>query len=289
MTKNNIRIGVIGGGFVGSATKLLTSNNVSCIVYDIDNSKCFPSNTTFEDICLCEAVFIAVPTPITKTTNDTFGMCDTRIVSSVIKQLIEARYDGIIIVRSTVPVGFCDTFNSKQVHFMPEFLTEKNWANDFVNCKNWIFGLSSFCDEKESQFLKEWFQNLINSSDVIHKYCSFVTTKEAEMIKYFRNCFLAVKVSFCNEMYRFAESHKMDYDTIRQLACVDERIGLSHTIVPGPKDCSGGGGFGFGGSCFGKDTASLEYQMKQQNVCCDVLSGAIKRNNEIDRPSKDWM
>ena len=109
------------------------------------------------------------------------------------------------------------------------------------------------------------------------------------MIKYFRNCFLAVKVSFCNEMYRFCESHGMEYDTVRKLACDDNRVGHSHTIVPGPKDCSGGGGYGFSGSCFGKDTASLEGQMINKNVRSDIISAAIKRNNEVDRPEKDWM
>jgi UDPglucose 6-dehydrogenase len=85
-------------------------------------------------------------------------------------------------------------------------------------------------------------------------------------------------------MYQFAQSHNMDYDAIRSIACIDKRIGLSHSAVPGHD-----GKKGFGGTCFPKDMASLEYQMKQQNVSSSVVSAAIARNTHVDRPEKDWL
>ncbi len=268
---------------MGGATKLLQSETIDCIIYDLDKTKCVPIETSFSDVLKTEAVFIAVPTPITLKP-ETYGKCNTTIVSSVIKQLQEANYTGKIIVRSTVPIGYCDSFECSNIHFMPEFLTEKNWANDFINCKLWVFGVSPFCSEPESNEIKTWFQRLIDESGVKNKECSFVSTKEGEMVKYFRNCFLAVKVSFCNEMYRFALSHNMNYEAIRNIACADERIGHSHSFVPGHD-----GKFGIGMKCLPKELASFEAQCKEQNVRSDVVSAVIKRNNEVDRPEKDWI
>ena len=146
-----MKIGVIGGGFVGSATRLLTSKDIECIVYDLNPEKCNPRNTTFKDVCNTEAVFIAVPTPITVTEEDS-GKCNTRYVSSVIKQLKDVDYKGHIIVRSTVPVGYCDT---QKVHFMPEFLTEKNWeeGNDIQLTQKQMIALIVELNDKTEEVI----------------------------------------------------------------------------------------------------------------------------------------
>ena len=274
-----IHIGIIGGGFVGGATSLLSSAHVNTIVYDLDPKKCKPEGTTFDDILKTEGVFIAVPTPFTSSQEE-YGKCNTKIVDIVIKQLKDANYKGYIIVRSTVPVGYCE---SRNVHFMPEFLTEKNWAEDFMNCKLWIFGISSAISREDAIKIKEWFSTLLNISNVTHKRCEFVSTKEGELIKYFRNCFLAVKVGFSNEMYQFANSLDIDYENVRKLACEDERVGHSHTIVPF------NGRTGIRQKCLPKEIASFEYQCKQRNIRSDIISGTIKRNDELDCPERDWL
>jgi UDPglucose 6-dehydrogenase len=282
-----IQIGIIGGGFVGTATSLLSQNNnkINSIIYDIDPNRCSPLSTTFEDILQTNAVFICVWTPMITNAKE-FGKCDTSIVESIINQLKNANYKGYIVVRSTVPVGFC---RSNSVYFMPEFLTEANWKNDFLNCEKWIFGLNmeNYSNEdldKNNAKFQEFATNLIFSSNVINKNIAFVDSDPAEYLKYFRNCFLALKVSFCNEMFQFAQSKSIDYDDIIDLITDDKRIGSSHTLVPGPDGLRG-----FGGNCFLKDMASLEYQMNQKNVRSDIISAAIKRNNEIDRSKIDWM
>jgi len=274
------KIGIIGGGFVGGATSLLQSEKVQTIIYDINPERCIPLGSTFNDILNTEAVFICVWTPIT-TTEEEYGKCNTKLVESIIKQLKDADYKGYIIVRSTVPVGFC---KSQNVCFMPEFLTEKNWKNDFLNCEKWVFGWNMSFNEEEIKSFSECMTNLIFSSSVNNKNISFVDSSSAEFIKYFRNCFLATKVSFCNEMYQFAKALDLDYETILELTTQDKRIGKSHTSVPGHD-----GKRGFSGTCFPKDIFSLEYQMKQVNVRSDITSAAIKRNNEVDRPEKDWL
>lgn len=278
------KIGIIGNGFVGGATRLLENSYIEVLTYDIDPKKCVPTGLTFQELCNTEAIFISVPTPIILSDSE-YGKCNTKIVDSIVRKLLDLNYNGYIIIRSTVPVGYCQTYNSKKIHFMPEFLTEKNWKEDFLNCKLWIFGISNFCkNENEIKEVKEWFNNFLNKSPVRNKNCIFVNTNEAEYVKYFRNCFLAVKVSFCNEMYQFAKANEIDYDTIRKIACDDDRIGQSHTLVPGHD-----GHFGFGLSCLSKDPASVEYQMKKLNIRSDIISAALKRNNEVDRPEKDWM
>jgi UDPglucose 6-dehydrogenase len=276
MTDTAHNIGIIGGGFVGGATALFSSEKYNVIIYDLMPERCSPPYTTFDDILkktLC--VFICVPTPITTTNNQQYGMCNTKIVEKVIKQLKDANYQGHIIVRSTVPIGFCDSFN---VNFMPEFLTEKNWRNDFINNKEWFLGVQN---DDVIPLIVDIIQNsqVTNKTLKTHKGC-----KEMEYIKYFRNCILATKVSFCNEMYQLASTLQINYNEILPLLTQDPRIGSSHTSVPGHD-----GHKGFGGTCFPKDMASLSYQFKEHNVPSYVISGAIKRNEEIDRPEKDWL
>ena len=174
----------------------------------------------------CEIIFVSVPTPMSKD-----GSCHLNIVKSVLKNLESINYKGYIVLRSTVPAGTCDELG---VYFMPEFLTEKNYINDFINNKDWVFGLMN----------RE------------HNNLHFLTNKEAEMVKMFKNCFLSVKVSFCNEIYEFCQAHNIDYENVRQIACNDDRILHSHTQVPGHD-----GRRGFGGTCFPKDTSSLRHEM----------------------------
>jgi UDPglucose 6-dehydrogenase len=112
---------------------------------------------------------------------------------------------------------------------------------------------------------------------------SIVNTSTAESIKYFRNCFLSTKVSFCNEFESFCKAKGVDYDIVSGYATNDPRIGSSHSSVPGHD-----GKRGFGGTCFPKDMASLEFQMKESGVESKIISGANDRNNNIDRKEKDW-
>jgi len=273
-----MKLGIIGGGFVGKATKLLKCKEVDIITYDIVKEICEPLDTTLKDICKCDMIFISVPTPMTKD-----GKCFLGIIENVLKE-INAHInlnERIVVLRSTVPVGTSDINNC---YFMPEFLTEKNFENDFINNPKWIFGLKG--TNQDDKF-KTLISELINSS---YKYgkiksnnISFVSNKEAELIKLFRNNFLAVKVAFCNEIYKFCEEKHINYENVRSIATLDSRIGESHTKVPGHD-----GKCGFGGTCFPKDCHNLLNQMKTNNVISTVIKGAIERNEQIDRVEKDW-
>ena len=137
-----MKIGIIGNGFVGKATKILKCQDIDLLCYDINPELCEPKNTTLVDLKMCEIIFISVPTPMNKD-----GSVCLNIVQSVVKSLNEINYDGFIVIRSTVLPGTSDSLN---VYFMPEFLTEKNFVQDFKTNPLWIFGLLE--NEKDSLF-----------------------------------------------------------------------------------------------------------------------------------------
>ena len=283
---DKFKIGVVGNGYVGKATQLFACEDIECVVYDKDPDKCEPLGTTPKDLKGCDFVFVCVPTPMKPN-----GSCDLSIVKSALKDLTKA---GIrknkIVLRSTVPVG---TSEKLKVNFMPEFLTEKNWESDFYNNNLWIFGLDSLNNVKQDGEILNFpptlnkFRELLEcarSHDKIKDTAvNFVSTKNAELIKYGRNSFLAVKVSFFNELQEFCINNDLNFKNVRQLVCADPRIGDSHSYVPGPDKKRG-----FGGTCFPKDVASMLTQMRKSKVQTMVLKATQKRNEKIDRPEQDW-
>ena len=211
------------------------------------------------------------------------GECYTNIVESVIddiKNFVDLN-KKFVVLRSTVPPG---TSNRLNCYFMPEFLTEKNYEYDFINNKEWIFGIKN---NKQDNEFKKIISNLINNSynskKINYKKITFIPNSDAEMVKLFRNNFLALKVSFCNEIYEFCQKKDINYENVRKYGAIDSRIGSSHTGVPGHD-----GKFGFGGTCFPKDTNSLNYEMKKANMKSFIISAAIERNNTHDRKEQDW-
>jgi len=272
-----MKIGIIGNGFVGKTLLTLNCDDIQVLAYDTNPLLRFPNeNIKMLDLIDCEIIFISVPTPM-----NSDGSCHINIILNVVEELRNLKYNGFMVLRSTVPVGTTDKIN---LHFMPEFLTEKNFVEDFKHNKNWFFGLLGY--EKDEIFknkITNLFDLAISNDKIKNNNIHFIPNSEAEMIKLFRNCFLSVKVSFCNEMADYCNSKNVDYDNVRKLACIDERICLSHTAVPGPD-----GLYGFGGTCFPKDTASLLFEMNVDNVKSYILKAAVDRNNTKDRPEQDW-
>jgi UDPglucose 6-dehydrogenase len=274
---DRLRIGIVGNGYVGGATALLENAKTRIYVYDTNESKCVPEGLDFEDLSLCNVVFICVPTP-----SKPDGECHTNIVSDVIERLKSFDECPYIVVKSTVPVGFCEEHG---VNFMPEFLTEKNWRNDFCGNEDWIFGSNDPEDKHLPQIIKHLFKNAHKEKKIKRPPSIYFTdTKTAELCKHARNCFLATKVSFFNEIYSFCEKNDITFEAVRELVCLDSRIGESHTKVPGHD-----GKRGFGGTCFPKDMGSLVNQFKKNGTPSHILDAAINRNVSIDRPEKDWL
>lgn len=269
--QQTMHIGVVGGGFVGSATALLACADIQVTVYDLDPARCSPSGTNKEDLLKCDLVFVCVPTP---TYED--GSCNTTIVERCVRSLQEIGIHNIIL-RSTVPPGTSQALN---VSFMPEFLTEINWRQDFVNCKQWIFGPRTV---GEAGIFCELFDIAKKNGAVLHNTVTIMGRREAELVKYTRNNFLALKISFFNEIYQLCYATGIDYDAVRSGMEGDTRIGMSHTAVPGYD-----GHYGFGGTCLPKDTNALLQYMTGHGVESHIVKAAVTRNQTVDRPERDW-
>ena len=273
-------IAVIGNGFVGGATKQLECDDIKLLVYDIIPEKCIPYNLELENLQVCDFIFICVPTPM-----DNEKKCYTGIVESVIKDLLSAEIDfnkTNVVIRSTVPPG---TSNNLNCFFMPEFLTEANYINDFINTQDWIIGCGK--DSIDEKFLNS-FQELLttakNNNKIKYDNVKSLLISEAELVKYTRNSFLATKVAFFNEIYTLCKSLNIDYDNMISGVTCDSRIGTSHTKVPGPD-----GHRGFGGTCFPKDTNALnQFSKDVLDYNPPLLNAVIFRNENIDRKEKDW-
>jgi len=177
-----MKIGIIGNGFVGKATNILANPDVELIVYDINPDLCVPPGTSLKDIVDTDLLFISVPTPMNKD-----GSCHIGIIETVFKDIKEIcdLNEKCIVLRSTVPPGTSSQLNC---YFMPEFLTEKNFIQDFINNEHWIFGLKG---NEQDIIYKEKISHLIDLSHshgkIKYNNKHFVTNDEAEMIKLFRN------------------------------------------------------------------------------------------------------
>ena len=251
------KIGIVGLGFVGNAIRQ-NINGMNLVLVDNDPSK---GTHKFEDLFNCEGIFICVPSP-----QGDDGSCDTSILESVLERL--TGYKGVIISKCTVPPKVYERLNEQYPNLIhaPEFLTAANAVRDYANGTFCFIGGSIGAYQHEAERIIRITQHHLNK--VI--YC---TIGEAALAKYTINSFLATKVAFMNELYFLSESLGTNYNKITQMVTCDERIGRSHTQVPGPD-----GSFGFGGMCFPKDTSALLKFAEEVGAQMNVLDAAVKKN-----------
>lgn len=270
-----MKLGIIGQGFVGGAVYQGMKSHFDTFTYDI-NGNCTESSL-FELLEKVEISFMCLPTPMKKS-----GECDLSIVRNCLTQIdsiLESlnKKDFIVIIKSTIPPGTTESLNKEvkniKIVFNPEFLTEANAIEDYKNQNRIIVGGDRPYSTKVVKVFEKAFPQvpIIKTSSTI-----------AEMIKYVTNTFLATKVSFANEMYQICEGLNIDYDKVIEYAKYDDRLGKSHWSVPGPD-----GDFGYGGHCFPKDVAALQYVGNQINVSTTMLCATIDKNKEV-RSDKDW-
>lgn len=270
-------IGIIGQGFVGSAVKAGMENHFNVLTYDKFQTE--KSNSTPSEIAKeANVIFVCVPTPMVLET----GEAHTGIVESVIKELdyfaTALKKPAIAVIKSTIPPGTTlrlDNSTTKlRVAFNPEFLTEANAVNDFLTQDRIIIGANHVSVAEE---IEEVYQHAFPNANIVQ-----MDTTSAEMAKYVSNCFLAVKVSFANEMYDICNAIGANYNQIVEAVKLDKRMGTSHWQVPGPD-----GDRGFGGHCFPKDMESIAYVSRVNQIKSNVIDAAIKTNNKV-RKNRDW-
>jgi UDPglucose 6-dehydrogenase len=275
---DKIKVGIIGQGFVGTAIREGLKNFYLVSIYDLKKDLCPEEmlETPVGIVQNCKIIFQCLPTPMKKS-----GECDLSIVRSSLTTLNTIasvhNKNPIVVVKSTVPPGTCqklnEDFESLNIVFSPEFLTEANSVEDFKNQTRIILGgPRPFTTQVKTMFRKAF------------PHIPIIKTgyQTAEMVKYFINNFLSVKVSFANEMYQICNELGIDYDKVTEYALFDQRIGRSHLAVPGPD-----GDFGYGGHCFPKDLDAMIYLMTQNNVNPTVLESAREKNDSV-RKNRDW-
>lgn len=256
MNTNKIKILIIGHGFVGKAVDYGFSHP------QVEKTIIDPKyGTSIDSINVLDyhSIFVCVPTPMGDN-----GVVNASIVGNVLQKLKKVN-NVPIILKSTVPPNIIKIWKDKtNLVYNPEFLTEKSAAEQFVSPQFHILGGNRQYTDQVERLYEQY--SLCNPCPVLH-----MIAEEASFVKYTINSFLALKVTFFNQLYDVANETNVNFATIIKAVGMDERIGSSHTKVPGFD-----GKQGYGGACFPKDTAAFVNYNKRLTL----LEKAITINND---------
>jgi UDPglucose 6-dehydrogenase len=250
-----MKIAIVGAGAVGNAMKGLFRD---IVLYDEPKGL-----GTRDDLSSADLAFICVPTPSAED-----GSCDTSIVEEVVQWL----QTPVICIRSTVSVGTTRALGKKYgkaLVFQPEYgpgETPDHPFNDLRKVRWIILGGERRAARVVARAWKD-----VYSSDITIRYTDPET---AELCKYMENAFLAMKVTFCNELYEIAEHLGVDYDELRELWLLDPRVGRSHTFVLDEKR-------GYGGKCLPKDLDALIRVSERASYDPRFLRAVVDSNARI--------
>jgi UDPglucose 6-dehydrogenase len=275
------KIGVVGLGYVGGAiTSAYESKNMldKLETYDINENTNRTCTSLNELLDLVDIIYVCVPTPMTEN-----GECDVSILESVIADIAYLASNKIIVIKSTVTPGTTERmqtlYTNNIILFSPEFLTEANFKNDYMNQDIMLLGVPKNINVEDISFVMDEQLSAVNYV----KTAKIVDATVAEFYKYTANTFLATKVSFSNEMASIAKGVDVDWNDIVDILLEDKRMGQTHWKVPGPD-----GRYGFGGTCFPKDLAAIIRFANQYDIQSPLLKTVWNRNVLVDRPEKDW-
>jgi len=267
-------LGIIGYGIVGQAVAYGFSRPEIKDKYQIKFYDKFKESTPLEEVIkTSEFIFICLPTPMKA---DESGI-DLSIIDEMIDKIapLTDGTDKIIVIKSTVTPGTTEKLAKKypKAHFAfnPEFLTEANYLEDFVNADRTIVGSNNdLVSRRVVALYKQRFPSMkIFQTD----------PTSAEMVKYMANTYLSMKVIFANQMYELCQALGIKYEEVKAMVTADHRIFNSHLDVTTAR--------GFGGKCFPKDMVALLGFAKEKNVDLSLLEKVWELNKKI-RKVKDW-